>query len=308
MPLSCLRSAPVGQAVTQAGSRQCRHCCLRNSHFTWGSSAVLPASSLNVTSVQVWPEEMVQDSWLNVDLRWGSPAGLDQDFDICFDIRQVDGNDDRMICKALSPEWPTGRWESSEVVDVSYQLNMDPFLESGTYSVTARVVPAGQGAAGELPLEIGRVSFATLPRVFADQVDLPPGNIDVGWEDAIRLSDYQLLEEDGLLIVDLRWEATERLAGSYKVFLHLIEAESGQIVGQVDTVPRDWAYPTSWWEAGEVVTDRLNMPLDEAGPGRYQLWLGLYDAGTGERLLIEDVSGDFVESAGDRLLLREDER
>jgi hypothetical protein len=71
---------------------------------------------------------------------------------------------------------------------------------------------------------------------------------------------------------------------SFKFFLHLYDVESGALVAQVDVVPRGWAYPTTSWEAGEVVSDDLHLPLNEVPAGTYRLVVGVYDPDTGDRL------------------------
>ena len=52
-----------------------------------------------------------------------------------------------------------------------------------------------------------------------------------------------------------------------------------------DSPPLDGDYPTAAWGNGEAVDDRYEL-LIPAGlqPGRYPIWIGLYDPATGERL------------------------
>ena len=84
------------------------------------------------------------------------------------------------------------------------------------------------------------------------------------------------------------WHALKRMPESYKVFAHLRRAGTDEIVSQVDAIPRNWTYPTDWWEANEFITDTLSIPLNDIEPGQYELWLGLYDDETGERLPVAD--------------------
>jgi hypothetical protein len=88
---------------------------------------------------------------------------------------------------------------------------------------------------------------------------------------------------------------------SYKFFIHLYDIESGDIIAQADVIPRDWTYPTTWWEAGEVVSDEIQ--LTSVVPGQYQLAVGVYDPETGERLCAQDY-GDLV-VVSDSLILQE---
>ena len=75
-------------------------------------------------------------------------------------------------------------------------------------------------------------------------------------------------------------------------------------VAQDDAVPRRWAYPTTWWEADEVVSDEMILSLSDVPSGRYRLAVGVYDAESGERLAVMDAAGG--ELSGRRLVLAEE--
>lgn len=84
--------------------------------------------------------------------------------------------------------------------------------------------------------------------------------------------------------VTLRWYAAEAVPVDYTVFIHLRDGD-GRLIAQADGPPLDGWYPTSWWTAGEWVTDEHDFTLpSETRPGEYQIVVGLYDAVTGERL------------------------
>lgn len=59
------------------------------------------------------------------------------------------------------------------------------------------------------------------------------------------------------------------------------------MVTQQDAVPRQWAYPTNWWEAGEVMSDEIALSLADAPAGRYRIALGVCDPDTLERLPVK---------------------
>jgi hypothetical protein len=89
------------------------------------------------------------------------------------------------------------------------------------------------------------------------------------------------------------WWVAERQPGAdYTMFAHLFDpADAGHIVAQKDGMPREGAYPTSNWMAGEVVSDTIRLSLDQVPPGSYRLTLGLYDGRTGERLAATTADG-----------------
>jgi hypothetical protein len=248
---------------------------------------------LGLVAADLAPPSTAQDGWVTVSARWGSEIGLDQDYEVCFKIEQQGGENKRDKCLPLSPEWPTARWQANEVVDVSYLLNFDPFLESGNYTITAQVVPEGENEPASRLLSVGEVSFTAVERVFIDENELPPGNIQATFGEDIRLTDYAVSQADSdVLEVALRWQALKRMDRFYKIFLHLLDPTTGEVIGQVDTAPKNWGYPTTWWETGEVVIDSIQLSLAGLPPGQYELSVGLYDAATGERLSISSQPGE----------------
>lgn len=82
----------------------------------------------------------------------------------------------------------------------------------------------------------------------------------------------------------LQWWVAEPVMRDYTVFIHL-QDKDGQLAATFDGPPLAGWYPTSWWTAGELVTDRhtFTVPSD-LPPGAYDLLVGLYDPQTGERM------------------------
>ncbi|MBI5566187.1 MAG: hypothetical protein HY870_14920 [Chloroflexi bacterium] len=82
--------------------------------------------------------------------------------------------------------------------------------------------------------------------------------------------------------VFLHWTVERPQTTSYKVFVHLLDA-NGQLVAQEDSVPGLWFQPTTSWRPGDTVVDFHRLRVTGAAPGVYTVIAGLYDEGTGER-------------------------
>ncbi|MFL7792576.1 MAG: hypothetical protein AB8I69_10585, partial [Anaerolineae bacterium] len=84
--------------------------------------------------------------------------------------------------------------------------------------------------------------------------------------------------------VTLYWAAQAPMLVDYTVFLHLA-APVGPPYAQADGQPQYGTYPTSFWDAGEIVRDprTIVIPADLL-PGEYPLVAGMYLLETGERL------------------------
>ena len=250
---------------------------------------------LAIVSTGYGPETTTQDGWVTVDIRWASDTGLDQDYAICFEIgRQVDKPEIK-TCLPLSPEWSTVNWQANEVVDTSYSLNFDPFLESGKYTITAEIVSEAGKEPVSLPLPVGEVAFTAVDRHFASNNEVALDDWLATFGKDIALTEFETRELDNNTVeVSVGWLALNRMDQSYKVFLHLINPVTGNVVSQVDMAPRNWSYPTTWWEQNEIVTDSLQLALESVPSGEYDLFIGLYDEATGERLPVtmqSDTSG-----------------
>lgn len=83
----------------------------------------------------------------------------------------------------------------------------------------------------------------------------------------------------------LYWLNLRTAPSDYKVFVHLTATGSPAPLVQSDGDPGGGYTPTSRWLPGELSPDphRLALPPD-LPPGAYDLWAGLYDWQTGERL------------------------
>jgi hypothetical protein len=86
------------------------------------------------------------------------------------------------------------------------------------------------------------------------------------------------------LDVTLTWRATRAIPGDFTVFVHLLD-QAGHTIAQGDGPPRDGYWPTSLWQAGEVVTSThtLTAPPDHSAQS-LSLGVGMYDPATQQRL------------------------
>jgi hypothetical protein len=136
------------------------------------------------------------------------------------------------------------------------------------------------------PLAVGWVEVQAIRREF----DIPEmaTESNVAFGTALKLLGYDLQKADDRLTLKLHWQALRRMEESYTVFVHLVDVETGDLVAQADVIPHDWTYPTTWWEAEEVVSDQVVLPLIDAPPASYRLEVGVYDGDSGERLRISD--------------------
>jgi hypothetical protein len=212
------------------------------------------------------------------------------------------------------PDYPPTRWQPGELLYGKAELLIPPQAEAGQYQVRVSLIHPGTGE--PLPVRRGWWPFAqeTLALKKVRVVEWPmvteippmqtPVRADFGEPALIELHGYDLTTTDDPsgknLSLTLFWRARSRVETSYTVFVHLVDANE-QIAAQGDGAPdRGFRLTTSWRE-GEVIADTHVVPLKPDTPlETYQLWVGLYDPATDQRL---PAFADGVRQPADRVLL-----
>jgi hypothetical protein len=148
------------------------------------------------------------------------------------------------------------------------------------------------------------------------QVPRPQYPVNVPLGGRVRLVGYDLRPptcDDETTIVTalcwfgiaLYWQAERDVLQDYTVFVHVIgKGEMGEerLLTQRDAMPDNGAYPTRNWRAGEAVIDPVRVPLPRGMPaGTYDLFVGMYDSATLERLPTVSAAGEVLD---DKVVLR----
>jgi hypothetical protein len=140
-----------------------------------------------------------------------------------------------------------------------------------------------------------------LPHLFEPPAILHPVTASLGADMALLGHDLATNQaqpgED--LAFKIYFRAIHRPHRRYKIFIHLLDA-AGKQWGIHDSTPGCGSYPTTQWQAGEVVTEPVHLHVDDKIPaGAYRLFTGMYDADTGERLPLtfggQRLQGDTLE-------------
>jgi hypothetical protein len=233
----------------------------------------------------VTPVEVAQDGSLSIDLRWGSRSAPGRDLQVCLALVNEGDEVLQEVCHEPVEGWPTSEWPTDAVGIGRYEFPVDPRLPGGEYALAARLVePATGQTVGESAV-LEMVTFKALPRVF----DIPAFQHTVSETlgGDLTLLGYDLDQETDALNLTLHWRAERRMSQYYKFFIHLLDGDTSTLVAQVDWVPRNWTYPTHWWESGEVVSEDIPVPLAQVPDGQYTLTIGVYSPG-GDRLSTEE--------------------
>jgi 4-amino-4-deoxy-L-arabinose transferase-like glycosyltransferase len=245
------------------------------------------------------------DGKVRVNLYWEGRQEMVADYQIFLDlingVYHVWGKQDGR------PYWngyPTNQWPKGLVLRDVREIEVWPGTPPGSYQITVSVYDPGSGRwlppAGGGDLVIGPVEVPRRepPPVEALDIEHP---LSANLDGRVRLLGYSMagnFRPGNQVYLTLFWQALQAMDESYTVFVHLVD-EQGRLWGQKDNPPVDGFYPTTTWEAGEMVRDQYDLRIPpDTPPGPYQIEVGMYLAETGERLpvLAEDgrVEGDRI--------------
>lgn len=223
---------------------------------------------------------------------WSLDAPAAHEWVGCYEITDAQSALVDEICTTIS--FPPAASAADQLVRDAFSFPVGQELESGTYQLSVQLSDGAGRESGRFLLgplylssETGRRFAAPDPETVLE--------VDLG-------SSLSLLGFDGPRVgnqsVDLTlfWRAEEEMDRYYKFFVHLVDPRNQALAAQLDTVPHNWAYPTNLWLAGEVVADRLSLPLTGVAPGTYELRIGVYDPDTGQRLPPTGAAGQTGEN------------
>jgi mannosyltransferase len=192
----------------------------------------------------------------------------------------------------LGPPWfPSGRWSGGKLYQTYLDVPIPANATTGDYAIWLAAGDASGVGAGSL--EAGRVFV--LSRLRSYQASPPGHPVSANFGGLVQTLGFDLEPAPGSTIaagqeitLRLQLRAASGMDRSYKVFVQLLGPD-GRLYGQRDATPLDGRAPTNGWIEGEVLVDTYRLAVQPgAPPGEYRLIAGLYDAASGQRLLLED--------------------
>ncbi|MCJ7548533.1 MAG: hypothetical protein MUQ30_02500, partial [Anaerolineae bacterium] len=179
-------------------------------------------------------------------------------------------------------------WRAGEIIEDRYTLHLPRTLSAGAYVLALYV---DDGLAADLAsLRVQPIARAFSAPFFSNRPDVVFASPD---GDVLRFLGYELVPAEGGagLMVTLGWQALDEMSEDYVVFVHLRDAATGELIAQVDEMPRPADqvglehYPTSFWMRDEVVTDVHTVMVPSDLPaGSYTVTIGLYLPESGAHL------------------------
>jgi mannosyltransferase len=178
---------------------------------------------------------------------------------------------------------PPGR-----LVKLPLALELPPDAPTGLARVTLEVLgPDGSPwptTGGDLAFSLFNITVDERPVLRRLPASLTPVQVDFGTEVGLRGYRVEGSPRPGdQLQLTYAWYARARPTAIYAVFNHLMTAD-GALAAQADGWPQEGRMLTTQWQAGEYIEDSYTLVIpSDAPPGPYTLYVGLYDAATGDR-------------------------
>jgi 4-amino-4-deoxy-L-arabinose transferase-like glycosyltransferase len=242
---------------------------------------------------------------LPLTLYWQGLAYMAEDYRIFDNLLDRDqqrwGGYDRRARDGYS----TLLWAPGEVIIDAFGVPVDPVAPDGIYTLDIGLYRQDEDRAVSLPITVdgqpveqhsirlGPIKVGGPPPEVVVSDPSPQVRLDQPFGEEITLLGYDLvgghdrgeLDPDNLELT-LYWRADEAPKTDYTTFLHLRNS-ANENVAQKDRPPANGLYPTSLWDAGEIIVDEISVPLAGLPVGKYSLVVGLYDFATGARLPVE---------------------
>ncbi len=270
-------------------------------YVRYADLAVLRGYDLN-------PDEVHPGDVLRVTLYWEPLRPIEKNYSVFVQVtgRKQQGIGQRDTYPGLG-NLPTSQWQPNTVIADTIPVPISPQAQTpvlaridvGLYELaTMDRLPTFDEAGNSIGSTIGHIKLPPQE----NSAYTPKQRVYYNFGHQIALVGHTIekpLAGRDSLQVTLYWQALDRPALNYTVFLHLLDAQ-GQWVASIDSQPLDAEYPTSYWVLGELVADPHRLSLQGVPSGRFELWAGLYDLGTGARL---PLMGDTGQPIGDRVLL-----
>jgi hypothetical protein len=181
----------------------------------------------------------------------------------------------------LGGKYPTSQWNAGEQIIDLDRVRVPVDLASGRYGWRVSI------GSGE-PIDLGELRVSAPDRSFEMLSIANPVNQTLGERVTLLGQDAGCKLQESECRVKLWWEAEADLPESYKVFVHLLDANDVPRA-QADVIPVNGTRPTTSWLPGEIITDEITLHIPADLPaGQYRLTTGLYNELNGIRLTLPD--------------------
>ncbi len=259
-------------------------------------------SDLALSSLGELPSRLGQGEKLPVTTYWWAAKRLERNYAVSLWLEGGGGEESSRQDGPLASGYPSSQWPPRALVRGWHEILIGKGALPGKYRLCLALTDPATGERLKRWCAASAVEVVARERHF--QIPEMDTRLEAEFGGEIVLLGYELKRREDQLAHTLHWQAQSETQRDYKVFVHLLDLQTEQTATQRDVMPRGGEYPTSQWVKGEVVSDRVELPLAGVQPGKYNLAVGLYEPGTMARLRATGPAGLTI--SGDRVILEDE--
>ncbi len=172
----------------------------------------------------------------------------------------------------------TPAWLDRQALPQTLMLQLPTGLLAGTY----RLETAPEDGAS---FSLGAIDLPSTRFQGSSSRDTARLAVEVVYGQAVQLVDYDLVQKEDVMQLDMLWAALAAPPPDAKFFVHVTDGED-RIVTQADgTLAALPGQTGNDWQQGDLIRQRVRLSLPESvQPGNYHIDVGLYRPATGDRL------------------------
>jgi hypothetical protein len=219
-------------------------------------------------------------------VRWTATQPIEQANNYRLELID-EANGTAVISQTDRVEPATSTWLAGTIVIGDYQLTLQSPLPLGRYHLRLSVLDGDQVIGSvDLPHRLVNAPVGKDGQWLMVVSEEPHARFG----DAIEVRAADVSRRGNWLMVWLHWHALQAPGVDTKYFVHLLDKD-GNVAVQDDGVHVKYTRPSSQWQADEMISDLIEMPLWNLTPGEYRIAIGLTNPDTGERLPAFDEQG-----------------
>ncbi len=235
--------------------------------------------------VNSWAGIEGPDKPIRVRVRWTVTQPIGQE--LAYRLELIAENGTTVISQTDRITPATSSWQPGTIVMGDYQLVPQAPLPLGRYRLQLSVLD-GDRVIGSIDLPHRLVNVPV--RKGGQWLMVVSAEPRTRFGDSIELRAADVSRRGNWLMVWLHWHALQAPGVDTKYFVHLLDKD-GSVLAQDDGLHVKYTRPSSEWQADEMVSDLIELPLWNLPPGEYRIAVGLTDPDTGERLPAFDEQG-----------------
>jgi len=221
---------------------------------------------------------------------WQATRNLEKEYAVITQVQDWRGNVYATTQAAPAHNiYPTTHWQPNEIIRDPQAITLRGNPPDGEYRIVVDWFDPATNSRTPSHI-VGSLTVKGRPHYFG--APTPANQFEARFGDVARLVGYEIIGNQRIV---LYWRALTTSDISYKVFVHLVDANA-IIRAQRDQIPGAGEYPTTSWIKDEYLVDVYDV---DAPPGEYTIRIGMYDPATQMRLPAFDASnqpiGDYIE-------------